>query len=506
MIAMSIPITTNTTIAICIHIQVGDITEQRIGGSYGGGVAGRQRKLTAGHLSKLAVALTLYLCALAWPALSGATSGAIGVSATNTAPLGVSATSTAPIDASATNTAPLGGVNVAGVAGNLSPSLADREIARAHDLHAKLVRAEVAWSTLEPSGPGEIEPRALAYLDRLVSDAAASGIGVIATVDSTPCWASSAAASLLRKCMPGQSSKANAWAPREPSAYAAFVAYLAARYGTRLAAIEVWNEPDQANEDYFAGPNKPQRYAALLRAAYPAIKQANPNVEVLAGSLVGSNGVFLRALYAAGIKGYYDGLAVHFYNLILGSLRAIHEVQLANGDNTPLWLDEFGWSSCWPRQKTQQEQGCVTAGAQADNITNLVRSLARTSYIAAEVLYKLQDSTRENFGVLSTKGKRKPAFAALAGALANPFGGLTFVSLHLARRHGGVLASGAGPVGDYMQLEAFQGKVLRYKALFTLDRFNRYAIPLPRVLGTHGLTVRVYQYWQGPGRDSQRSI
>ena len=104
---------------------------------------------------------------------------------------------------------------------------------------------------------------------------------------------------------------ANAWPPSNPATYAAFVAYLAQRYGTRLAAIEVWNEPDQANQAYFAGPEKPQRYAAMLRAAYPAIKQANPNVPVLAGSLVGANGVFLRALYAAGIKGYYDGLAVH---------------------------------------------------------------------------------------------------------------------------------------------------------------------------------------------------
>ena len=32
-----------------------------------------------------------------------------------------------------------------------------------------------------------------------------------------------------------------------------------------------------------------------VRAAYPAIKQAAPNVAVLAGSLVGSNGAFLRA-------------------------------------------------------------------------------------------------------------------------------------------------------------------------------------------------------------------
>ncbi|HWX46130.1 MAG TPA: cellulase family glycosylhydrolase, partial [Solirubrobacteraceae bacterium] len=382
----------------------------------------------------------------------------------------------------------------------------DREIANARALHAKLVRTEVRWSVLAPGGPNQIDPRALAYLDRLVSDAAGSGIRVVLTADSTPCWDSSAPTSLLRKCVRGRSSKANAWPPLDPSTYAAFVAYLAARYGTRLAAIEIWNEPDQANEAYFAGPEKPQRYAAVLRAAYPAIKQANPGVPVLAGSLVGSNGVFLRALYAAGIKGNYDGLAVHFYNLTLASLRAIHEVQLANSDSTPLWLDEFGWSSCWPHQRIQQEQGCVTTKIQASDITNLFRSLARTPYIAAEALYELQGSAGEDFGVLTAREARKPAFAALSQVISSPFGRPSPVTLSLSQRHGGVLASGSGPVGDYMQLEALRGGVLRYKALFTLDRFNHYSIPLPRALGTHGLTVRVYQYWAGRGRDAQRSI
>ena len=244
----------------------------------------------------------------------------------------------------------------------------------------------------------------------------------------------------------------------------------------------------------------------MLRAAYPAIKQVDPAVPVLAGSLVGSNGVFLRALYAAGIKGYYDGLAVHFYNLTLGSVRAIHEMQLANGDATPLWLDEFGWSSCWPHRRVEQEQACVSPEVQAQNIANLFRSLARTPYVAADVLYKLQDSTREDFGVLTAGGARKPAFAALASVLAYPFGSPSRVTLSLQQRHGGVLASGSGPVGDYMQLEAFQGSTLRYQALFTLNRFNRYAIPLPAVLGTRGLTVRVYQYWAGRAGAAQRSI
>ncbi|HUN77945.1 MAG TPA: cellulase family glycosylhydrolase [Solirubrobacteraceae bacterium] len=402
--------------------------------------------------------------------------------------------------------APLGGVNVAAAEGGLPLSLADREIARARALHARVVRTEVSWAALEPRAAGAIEPQALAFLDRLVGDAAASGIKVIVTADFTPCWASSAPRTLLSRCRPGDPSRANAWPPGNPSAYAAFVAYLAARYGTRLAAIEVWNEPDQANEDYLAGPAKPQHYAALLRAAYTAIKQANPAVPVLAGSLVGSNGTFLRALYAAGIKGYYDGLAVHFYNLTLGSLRALHEVQLANGDRTPLWLDEFGWSSCWPRQRIEQEQACVTPAVQAKDIVNLYRSLARTPWVAAQVLYKLQDSAGEAFGVLGAKGARKPAFAALAGVLANPLGSPSRVTLKLRRRGGRVVASGEGPVGDYMQLEVLRGGALRYRALFSLNRFNRYSIPLPAALGTRGLTVRVFQYWQGRGRDARRSI
>jgi hypothetical protein len=343
-------------------------------------------------------------------------------------------------------------------------------------------------------------------MDRVMSDAAADGIRVIMLVDSTQCWASSAPASLFRGCTPGHSSDADAWPPSNPADYAAFVAYLAQRYGTGLAAIEIWNEPDQANQLYFAGPEKPQHYVAILRAAYPAIKQANPNVPVLAGSLVGSNGVFLRALYAAGIKGYYDGLAVHYYNLTLASLRSIREVQLANRDTKPLWLDEFGWSDCYPQQMIQQEQACVTEHVQATDLTDMFRSLAHTSYISAEVVFKLEDSTSENFGVLSSSGARKRAFAALARVFASPFGPVSRVTLSLRRRGGHVLASGSGPVGDFMELEAFRGSLLRYKVLFVLDRFNRYSIALPRALGASGLRVRAYQYWMGPGRAAQRRI
>jgi polysaccharide biosynthesis protein PslG len=431
--------------------------------------------------------------------------GALALGLCMLAALAPAAGAEQPVSAHPASASPLGGIDIISV-GPAQLREADNAIAQAHAMHVKLVRTDLPWSALEPDAPGQLEPRALAFADRLVSDAAADGIGVIMIVDSSPCWASSAPATLLAKCDRGGSSQANAWPPTNPADYAAFVAYLTQRYGTHLTAIEVWNEPDQANQAHFAGPEKPQRYAAILKAAYPAIKQANPKVSVLGGSLVGANGVFLRALYADGIKGYYDGLSVHFYTLTLGAVRAIHEVQLASGDHKPLWLNEFGWSSCSPRYRIQQEQACVTPQVQATNLTNVIRSLARTPYVAATVVYKLQDSPQEEFGALSSSGKRKPAFGALAKVFVSPFGRVSPITLSLSKHGGRVLADGSGPVGDYMELEAFKGRVLRYRAQFVLDRLNRYSIALPSVLGTSGLRVRVYQYWAGLSGSTQRTI
>jgi hypothetical protein len=397
------------------------------------------------------------------------------------------------------------GVNIPSIGAYEGERDVDQTIAQARALHVRAVRVDIPWSALEPR-QGESDERLIAITDRLVADASSAGIRVIAMVDSTPCWASSAPAALLRKCVPGHGGAATAWAPSQPAPYASFVAMLARRYGSRLGALEIWNEPDQANEQYFAGPGKAVHYAALLRAAYPAIKAVQPSLPVIAGSLVGANGRFLRDLYAAGIKGYYDGLAVHFYTLTLAALRSIHEVQLTNGDSTPLWLDEFGWTSCWPHQHIQQEQGCVTRQVQARNLSDTIRALAHTPYVAAVVSYTLRDAPGEEFGVLTAKNTRKPSFSALARVFASQAGAVSPVRLSLRRARSHVIASGSGPVGDFMGMEVLEGGALRYRAVFTLNRFNRFSLTLPAALGTHGLVVHVFQYWTGAARFAQASI
>jgi polysaccharide biosynthesis protein PslG len=473
-IAITMPITTKTMTATCIQIQVRG-TEDRVSGARG--PVGGYRWRMHGWRPRAAAALAAGAAAICGHAASAAT----------------------PVHRV------LGGINVPPVHATTNLAEADRAVAWARQLHVSLIRVDFPWSEMEPRA-GQLNPLAFSYADRLVADAAAAGIGVSATVESTPCWQSTAPPDVLRTCRPGGGSRANSYPPADPSTYATFLARLAGRYRTGLAALEVWNEPDQSNEFYFAGPDKARRYTALVRAAYPAVKHVNPALPLLAGSLVGSNGLFLDLLYADGMKGFYDGLSVHFYNLTVASLHSIRAAQVAHGDSAPLWLDEFGWTSCWGHARVQQEQGCVTRSVQAADLRSSFSDFARLPYVAAAVVYKLQDSPDEDFGVLATDGARKPSFAALVAALTGPSPPVPRIMLHLRRSRGAVVASGSGPVGDFMVLEALRGAVPRYRAYFVLDRFNRYSLTLPRVLGSHGLTVRVFRYSTGLAGVAARGI
>jgi hypothetical protein len=100
----------------------------------------------------------------------------------------------------------------------------------------------------------------------------------------------------------------------------------------------------------------------------------------------------------------------------------------------------------------------------------------RTPYVAADVLYQLQGST------------------ALAKVFTSPFGPVSPVTLSLRKQGGPVLASGSGPVGDYMELEASAAAPC---ATAPCSCSTATSLPLPSALGSSGLRVRVYQFWRG---------
>jgi hypothetical protein len=400
--------------------------------------------------------------------------------------------------------APTVGVTINRAGAN--PARAIAQLDMAASLHMKVVRVELQWNDLQPKGPAQYDAGMLASADRFFAAVAKHHMKVLLLMDSTPCWASSAPANLTKSCKPTVDSAAASWPPSKPADFARVAGFVAARYKTQLEAFEVWNEPDQANQLYFAGPNKPQRYAALLRAAYPALKAAAPKLPVLAGAIVGYNGAFLKQLYAAGIKGFYDGLSVHYYDLVLSDLRTIHHVQLANGDHKPLWLAEFGWSSCSPL-RLQAGQVCVSRAGEAQNLVDLVRALHKTSWVKEMYVYAMVDTAQYSLGLFDVNGKPKPAYTALKRQLAAKHSPpLRATRLSLGRNGSQVVATGSGPGGDVYVLSAYQGRTLRFKAIFRLNANNQFLYKLPAALGTHGLRIKLYQMWQGPQHAVSKSI
>jgi hypothetical protein len=347
------------------------------------------------------------------------------------------------VDARAALT-PFHGVPVA-----IGPNAA-AELQQAHALGATDVELYAQWSTIEGPGQGKYEPILLARLDEAVEIAASLGIKPILRVRGTPCWASTEPPQARAQ----RPDLCPAYPPTNPQLYGNFVGFLANRYAGKLAAIEVWAEEDHADGQHFAGPDAPAHYAALLKAAYTAVQHsAAPSTPVLIGAIVGAEGSFLKALYREGVKGYYNGIAVDFYNLVLASLRSIHQVQLAAGDHTPLWLEEFGWNTCnGAHSIAEQYFVCVSPQQQAQNLDDVFRALSMVTWVQGATVFSLRDNASLHFGISEESGNPKPAFATLTADWHGALGAPRPLTLKLAGHGGGAQLTGTAPVGDVVEL------------------------------------------------------
>lgn len=386
---------------------------------------------------------------------------------------------------------PVRGIGLTNIGASTPLAAIDAELRHAKALGAKTVRAEVSWDGLEPEFSGDRQTDYLERLDRLVDGARRRGIKPLLLLLRTPCWASAAPGA------PASCDGSSEYPPRDPQDYAAIAAWLAGRYRGKLAGLEVWNEPDHANEEYFKGPDKPGRYAAILKATNRAVEAADPRLPIIAGSIVGADGAFLRALYDEGIQGHYDGLAVHYYDLTLASLRSIREAQRKAGDRTPLWLTEFGWTSCFPARRTEGEHACVTAKQQARSLGDIFRALRGKSFVRAAIVYKLRDTSVEHFGMLTTSGKRKPAFRTLRKAMRSGLG----APRRLTARLRGSRLTGSAPAGDILTVQGFRpdGSFF-YQQILRPDRRGRFALTLPGAVTSGAGRVVVEQPWTGRSR------
>jgi hypothetical protein len=148
----------------------------------------------------------------------------------------------------------------------------------------------------------------------------------------------------------------------EINRFADFVLNTVKHFKTDVKHWQIWNEPN--NENFWPSPNA-ANYTKLLKPAYAAAKQGNPEAVVILGGLVG-NGVdeysmlgtlfakanFLPDIYNNEGKDYFDVASIHPYNyateinsttLIETAINDARAVMAANGDSAKaLWITELG--------------------------------------------------------------------------------------------------------------------------------------------------------------------
>ncbi len=305
----------------------------------------------------------------------------------------------------------------------ISDSDKQRTVSAMQDLGVRWTRLAIQWREAEPE-KGKYNEWWLNEYGKAIDMARAAGQHVIVMIDSAPAWASGSTSSN---------------APRDPQDFARFISTVAARYAGKVDAWEVWNEQN-LSRFWSSGPN-PAAYAALLRAAYPAVKAADPNAKVVFGGTSGNDYEFLAGAYAAGAKGYFDVLGTHPYpycgssspadvrmsgdriskDSFLG-YREMRNTMLANGEDKPIWITEMGWTTstaaCSPG--AGMWQGGVSETAQADNLYQAYKLLEADPYVEVALWYNVrnnywmkdEDSAEARYGLMRTDFTPKPAYGA----------------------------------------------------------------------------------------------
>ena len=211
-----------------------------------------------------------------------------------------------------------------------------------------------SWDEVPPERRGSFRDEEGVPTDWMLSDlqvrlAAARRMRVMPVVQSSPDWAAR---------QPG-----DLWSPpRDPQSYARFLAALVRRYGPNgsfwaenpelprrpVRDWQIWNEPHF--RQFWSDQPYERDYVALLRSAHAAIKAADPGARVVLAGLANTSWVYLRDIYRAGARPYFDIIALHPFTAqvagVFEILRRGRRVARRFGDaRKPLTVTEFTWSS-----------------------------------------------------------------------------------------------------------------------------------------------------------------
>ena len=227
--------------------------------------------------------------------------------------------------------------------------------------------------------------------------------------------------------------------PRRYADFARFAGALTRRYGPRgsfwrrnprvprvpIRSWQIWNE---ANLSFFWTPRpNPRAYVRLLSAGARAIRRVDRRAEIVVGGLPESRfGTpvtrYVRGIYRAGGKRWFDTLALHTYSRTaregMARVVAMRRVMDRAGDRKGrIWVTEFGWPTGGPRHRFRVSERGQARRVQA-TLKTLWRRRARLRVRGAiNVLWRDPPRYRSDYwglhlGLYRLNGKPKLAAAA----------------------------------------------------------------------------------------------
>jgi LysM repeat protein len=304
------------------------------------------------------------------------------------------------------------------------------------------VKVEVDWKDLEPV-EGQIS---FATLDPVVAALEANNLNILLTVSTAPSWA--------------RTSVDEDGPPDNFDDFATFVSALAEQYAGRVAAYEIWNEPNlrrEWNSDVY--PIRADHYVSLLSKAYTAIKAKDANAKVISAGLAptgfndGVNAiddrVFLQDMYSNDVADYSDAIGAHpsgwanppnatcctqpegveshysdthFY--FKDTLNAYRVIMDRNNDSgTAIWVTKFGWGTSADTNAPSTSSSYLAYTDLTEQATYDSEGFAAgkaLNFVGPMFLYNLNgcQSTADQveacyFGLIGPSGTARPAFSAV---------------------------------------------------------------------------------------------
>ena len=213
----------------------------------------------------------------------------------------------------------------------------------------------------------------------------------------------------------------NTASPRHPesiAAYARWAAAAATHYAGRHVVWEIWNEP---NGSFWSPLPDAQQYTALALAACRAVREADPQANIVAPATSGFPWDYLETFLKSGVLEYLDAVSVHPYRsprrppeTAAGDyerLRALIDSHAppAKRGQIPILSGEWGYLS-FTRGVSLQNQAAFAARQQLANLY---------SGVPLSIWYDWKNDgtdaneNEHNFGTVLPDLQPKPAYRAV---------------------------------------------------------------------------------------------